>query len=237
MRKLLLGLVLGAMSATAASAVSVGVAGSDRYSSFLNANGHSSSGVALTAPALANLDVLILNRVNGNQAVVDFVNNGGLLITEWSASDWALDTANLLDARDVGGGFVASGTTITFTAAGQATNLDDRSGPSYNTNGFATEFFRRFDNIGAGVEVLATRPGDEAVILAGSYGLGTVLIMGYDWNDQFYGGAIDTGNEQVLLEAVEFSLSPVSPVPLPAGAPLLLGALGIFVMLRRRKTA
>ncbi len=223
------------LSATASLATTVGVAGFDQYSSFLNANGETSSSVSLDAASLAGLDTLILNRVSGNQAVIDFVAGGGLLITEWSASAWALNTANLLDADDTGGGFIGTGTNITFNAAGQATNLDDLSGTTYNTVGSATQFFRSFDNIGASVDVLATRPGGEAVILAGTFGLGTVLIMGYDWNDQPYSGTADNGNEQVLLQAIDFAAD-TPAVPLPAGAPLLIAGIGAFAFLRRRKT-
>ena len=223
--------------ATSAGAATIGTIGSSFANNFLNANGHTASTVSANAASLAGLDAVILHRSGmGNQDVIDFVANGGLLITEWSASVWALNTAGLLDATDTGGGLIGTGTPITFTAAGQATNLDDQSGPTYNTAGPASEFFRTFTNIGSDVDVLATRPGDEAVILAGTYGLGTVLIMGYDWQDQLYADPVDTGNEQVLLQAVEFQLgSDVAPVPLPASGFMLLGALGGVAALRRQK--
>ncbi|MEO1307925.1 MAG: VPLPA-CTERM sorting domain-containing protein [Pseudomonadota bacterium] len=223
--------------ATSAGAATVGTIGSSFANDFLNANGHTASTVSSTAAELADLDTVILHRGGtGNQDLIDFVAAGGLLITEWSSSAWVLNTASLLDATDAGGGFVQTGTVISFTDAGLATDLDELTGPSFSSVG-ATEFFRDFTNIGSSVDILATRPGDEATILGGSFGLGSVLILGYDWQDQGYSGVADNGNEQLLLQAVTYSASDIpAPVPLPASAILLMSAVGGTAFMRRRKS-
>ncbi|MBK0326953.1 VPLPA-CTERM sorting domain-containing protein [Rhodobacteraceae bacterium F11138] len=46
---------------------------------------------------------------------------------------------------------------------------------------------------------------------------------------------VDTGNRYAFIDNLAFAAAPVSAVPLPAGLPLLLGALGGFAMLRRRQ--
>jgi Cadherin-like len=180
----------------------VGVRGTDRYSSFLNSQGIQSE--AYKAANLNEYDVIILNRTPGTADIAQWVNDGGLLITEWDASEWALDVANLLSADSNPGGFIATNTTINITSAGVAAGLSDGIGSSYS-GGPATEFFMNFGNIGPGVEILETRHAGTTVSLGGHSGNGAVLVRGYDWNDKTY----DASNgldalEKMLLNSLHY---------------------------------
>lgn len=148
-----------------------------------------------SAAILANTDVVFLIRTNGNADLASWVQNGGVLITEWNASAWALNTASLIDATDSGGGgFASTPVTFTNTAIGQtlATGL-----PNPYTDGGATEFFRDFTALGATVEIHATRPGNIPAIIGDNAGLGYVLAIGYDYQD--IGGALPGSNTEQLM--------------------------------------
>ena len=72
------------------------------------------------AASYAGLDAFILLRTTGTTELANFVLGGGLLITEWSASQWALNTVNLLNADDTGGGGPANGALIVGSRSGSS---------------------------------------------------------------------------------------------------------------------
>lgn len=189
---------------------------------------------APSSATYGTFDAIIMLRTTGSQELIDFVNAGGLLVTEWSASQWVLNTAQLLGTtRDTGGGLVATGTVVTFTTEGTAAGLSTNIGASY-AEGSNTEFFRDFSPIDATTTtVYATRPGNIPVIIGGTYGAGAVLVLGYDWADHGYAANGPTAN--LILNAFNFT---GSPIPEPGSAALFLGA-GAFgvVALRRRRAA
>jgi len=230
-------LVLGAAAPAAATTVTIiGTNSSTDIASFLSGQGFtikqnlsSSSGANYTG-----VDAVILLRTTGDAALASFVAAGGKLITEWSGSDWALNTAHLLNATDTGGGLVATGTTVSFTAAALAAGAGNGVGSSYSAGG-SSEFFRNFSSLGSGVTTWATIGSGTAEVLAGRSGSGSVIIDGMDWADSFAssGGA----NQQVLVNYLNASV-PASSVPEPASWAMMLtgfGAIG-FAMRRRRTT-
>lgn len=224
------------MIATSANAAVIGVSGArhSSISSFLTSQGHTvvdygNASAPFAAASYAGLDAYVLERVDGSAALADFVTNGGTLVTEWTGADWALNTANLLDADISGGGFVGSATPITFTAAGIDAGLATGLSNPYSDSG-ATQYFRNIINIGADVEILATRPSNVPVIIGGASGAGNVVIMSHDWADGF-----PAVSQQLLLNALNVDFN-ADPVPAPGALALLgLGILGLAT--RRRMTA
>ncbi len=229
-------IVLSAGVAVPAQAMSIGIAGTNgaiAIKTFLEANGHAVTNFVL-APTLdadyAGLDAFILLRTVGAPALENFVLAGGLLITEWNASSWALDTANLLSADDVD--FAAKEDAVTFTAAGMAAGLGD-SLPNPYSDPPRTDYYRTFANIGAGVDILATRFDGGPAILGGAAGAGSVLIIGYDWADSF--PTTMSNNGQLLLNALQYRAP--APVPEPASLFLLATGAGLVARrIRRRRT-
>lgn len=221
---------------TAADAANIGIYGSNsnaQIATFLNANGHTvvQNMGSVAGANYSGLDAVILLRTPGDAATAAFVTGGGKLITEWNASTW-VDSANLLSFDDVGGGFVGTGTTVSFTASGLAAGIGTGIGTSYSA-GAASEFFRNFSNIGAGVQVWGTRPGGNATILAGASGAGFVIVNGADWADDF---PSSSSNSQLLLNFLNVNATP-GGVPEPATwAMMLLGFGAMGVALRRRPT-
>lgn len=153
-----------------------------------------------SAAILANTDVVFLIRTNGNTDLATWVQNGGVLITEWSASVWALNTANLINATDSGGGGVGSGTPVTFTSTSIGQTLGTGL-PNPYADGGATEFFRNFTALGGSVEIHATRPGNIPAIIGDNAGLGYVLAISYDYQD-IGGGLSGSNTEQLILNAL-----------------------------------
>lgn len=179
----------------------IGGWGTEKMKSFLAAQGY----VAITLTAvpnaadLATYDAVILMRTPGNDNLIEWVKKGGLLITEYDASMWTLNTAKLLNARHVSAGYVEN-SVVTFASTTKGAKLGkDLPNPYYEAD--RTDFFISFSNIGEDVEVLATRSG-QAAILGGTSGSGYSMIIGYDWGDGFPETYSLTG--QLLLNALTF---------------------------------
>jgi hypothetical protein len=224
----------------AADAANIGLYGSNSntdIASLLTTNGHTVTDFGGTAPTpaqLSGLDVLILLRTSGNTDIANFVTGGGLLVTEWDASDWALNTANLLDADDTGGGLIGiGGVPVAFTGAGAA--LGQGVANPYSDLD-RTDYFRNFANIGASVNILATRPGDIPAIIGGASGSGNVLIIGYDWADEF--GLANADTRQLILNAVNYQRKHAVPAFTGMGMILLLilAGAGALFFLKRQKS-
>ncbi|MEZ5524248.1 MAG: hypothetical protein R3E62_04670 [Pseudomonadales bacterium] len=204
---------------------------------FLNNNGHTATNFGSAAPTAAQLvgvDAVINLRGNGNADVANFVNNGGLLITEWQGAEWALDTANLLNADGGGNLSIGTNTPITHTAAGLVLGLGDGLANPF-ADGPRTQFQWTLGNIGAGVDILATRPGDIATIIGGVSGSGYALINSLDWADSFPSNGSVSGTW--LLNALNIELGE-NRVPVVNTVALLgLGLVGLSLVRRRAKNA
>jgi hypothetical protein len=201
---------------------------------FLQSNGNTVFDLN-TTPNFTGLDTVILLRTSPTGSVStdlqNFVLGGGRLITEFTGADWALgNTAgNLLNADVTGGATLAPGTDITFTPEGIDSGLSDGIGTSYK-DGTRTQTFR---NIGPGVTVLATRPGatPPPAIIGGASGLGSTLVIAYDWADDFANANADT--QQLILNALNYPPT-VPAVPEPATVMGLL-AFGLAGLASARK--
>jgi hypothetical protein len=175
----------------------VAVLGSNSASitTYLNANGFTATNFNSSIPSaavLAGFDAVVLSRIAGNATVDNFVRSGNLLVTEWDASAWALNTAHLLNATDAGGGFIGTSTPVTFSNNTLGNLLSTGLGNPYSNTG-ATEYFRTLSSIGSGVTILGTRPTNIPAILGGQSGTGYTLIMGYDWQDIFPASSSPSG--------------------------------------------
>lgn len=203
-------------AANAAQIVLVGNNNNTAISSFLNANGHN---VIAANPGFTGADIVILLRADGSLDLQNWVLGGGNLLTEWTGADWALGSANLINADVSGGGFIGTNTTITFSTEGQTAGLGDGVGTSFSA-GAASEFARTITNVGGGAEVWATRPGGVPVIVAGEAGNGFVIANGLDWADDLN----EVSNRQVLLNSINAfgNRNQVAAVPEPATWAMML---------------
>lgn len=213
-----------------ANAGLIGVWNGSQFAGGISSAGHTYVNVnaSSTLAELSVLDQVWLIRTNGDADLNNYVLNGGTLITEWSGSSWAINSMSMLNATDVLIGNIATNTPITFTQPGLdlgfATNLSN----TYS-NGGATQFFRSFINIGAGVDVIATASGYN-VGISGSYGLGSVVALGWDWQDDFNNNA----TTQLLVNDI-IGLSFDTPqVSVPEPSTLAIFALGIMGLVSRR---
>jgi hypothetical protein len=188
---------------------------SGTITSFLNSNGFYATqfGTVPDATTLDDYDAVILLRVTGNSTLSSWVTNGGMLITEWSAANWALNTAGLLNASAPSG--TGLGTQpITFAN----TTLGNQLGanlPNPYSEGGQTEFFYTINSIGSGVEVIATRPSNEPAIIGGRSGLGYTFIIGYDWGDSFSSSSSLTGT--MLVNTLNSDVTNSNPQAPTAG--------------------
>jgi PEP-CTERM motif len=204
-----------------AQAATIGLLGTNSnaaLTTFLQSNGNTVVDLNTTTN-FTGLDTVILLRTSPTDSVStdlqNFVLGGGRLITEFTGADWALNTANLLNADVTGGATISPNTTITFTQAGIDSGLSDGIGSSY-ADGSRTQSFRTIPigNIGTGVDVLANKPSTNPVaIIGGASGLGSTLVIAYDWADDFANANTDT--QQLILNALNYPPT-VPTVPEPA---------------------
>lgn len=203
-----------------AEAATIGLLGTNSnaaLTSFLQTNGYSVVDLNVPTPSFTGLDSVILLRNVPTGATStnlrNFVLNGGQLITEQSGADWALGntSGNLLNADVITRGTAGFNTSVTFTAAGISSGLAAGINNPY-ADGTRTETFLTIGNIGAGVSILATRPGATPTIpaiIGGASGSGSTLVIAYDWADDFANANADT--QQLILNAL-----PPSTIPEPA---------------------
>jgi len=197
----------------------VGTNSNNEVTSWLQTNGHSVTNFGSTLPtSLVNYNAVILLRTNGNDTIKNFVLGGGLLITEWTGADWATSTG-LLDATITSGGQVGTGVPITFTTAGINAGLANNMSNPYS-DAARTDHFRYFGTIGSDVEILGTRSTNVAAIVGGSSGLGSTLLLAYDWADGF--SSANAYTKSLILNSLQYSNT---AVPEPATWTML----GIFI--------
>ena len=230
------------LSATSSAAVVAifGYNSNAEIASFLQANGHTvvyQDYAAPEASALNGVDAVIALRADGNDAVKSFVLDGGLLITEWTSAEWAINTANLLSGTASNGGIIddisyAQNSTITLTDKALRLGLGDNGLGSQYADGERTGFAYSIENTTA--DILATSEG-KTVMVGGSAGDGYVLANSLDWADIFQG---NTPSGQWLLNALNIQYGASSSVPEPALPALLgLGLTAMFFSRRRAKAA
>lgn len=207
-----------------ANAGLIGVWGnSTPFASQIGNAGHTFVGVN-SSSTLAELDLLDqvwLIRQNGDNDLRDYVLNGGTLVTEWSGASWAINTMSMLNATDQFG--YASNNSVTFTQAGLDLGFGT-SLPTTYSNGGATQYFRSFTNIGTDVDIIATSNGYN-VGITGSYGLGNVVALGWDWQDT----SANATNQLLVNDITGLSFTAV-----PEPTTLAIFALGIMGLASRR---
>lgn len=229
-------LLVGCVQSASAAIISVfGSNSSTQITSFLNSNGHTAAayGGAIGAANLAGVDVAILIRTSGNADLNAFVQNGGILITEWSGADWALNSQNYFGASISGGGVIGTNTPQLVSSAGIAMGLTaGLSNPWADT--VRTEFSRFITNAGTASELL-TYSGGNISMVGGAVGQGYVFANGLDWADSFGTGAHNSG--QMLLNMISANFDGgQTPDPVPEPSLFLLTLLGVVGIAMRRRS-
>jgi hypothetical protein len=223
-----------ALATPTVEAANIGLLGTNSnvaLASFLISNGNNVFDLN-TTPNFTGLDTVILLRdfPTGTTStnLINFVLGGGRLITELDSSDWALNEANLLAAEDVGGSDLGLSTQVTFTAEGISSGLAAGVSNPYS-DGERSQFFQNLNITGPGVQVLATKPNllNTNAIIGGASGLGTTLIIGYDWADNFGNANADT--QRLILNALNYTAStPRVPEPVALTGILAFGVAGLL---------
>ena len=226
--------VTGVQSASAAVISVFGGNSNTEITSFLNSNGHTAAayGGAITAANLSGVDVAILLRASGNADLDAFVQNGGILITEWSGADWALTAQNYFGASVSGGGFIGTNTLQLVSSAGIAMGLTTGLSNPW-ADGPRTEYSYFISNAGSASELLTYNGGNISMI-GGAVGQGYVFANGLDWADSFGSGAHNSG--QMLLNMINADFDGgQSPDPIPEPSLFFLSLLGMVGIAMRRR--
>ncbi|PKF60583.1 hypothetical protein CW745_13700 [Psychromonas sp. psych-6C06] len=179
---------------------------------------------ATTLEELDTLEQVWLIRRDGDADLNNYVLNGGTLVTEWSGASWAVNSMSMLEADDSFG--FASRTSVTFTQEGIDLGFTTNLPNPYSNEG-ATEFFRSFTGIGEGVDIIATANGYN-VGIAGSYGLGNVVALGWDWVDT---NALNPMNQLLVNDITGLSFSPKG---VPEPGTLVIFALSLIGLASRK---
>ena len=240
-KTLLATLLLSLTTYTQAAVVAImgtGLASGTAIENFLASHGHTVVYNSASAPSSANLagvDAVIALRTDGNEDVKNFVLNGGLLITEWTAAVWAVNTAQLLEAH-AGNRIEIPNSTVMLTDAGKALGLGARDMPEIYSDPGRSDVIRPFTGLGEGVDVLSALPGGEAAIIGGAAGSGYVIASSLDWADYF--GSASYATRTWLLNAldVKWNTPNNSSVPEPATLLLLILGCSTLLLLRRHHT-
>ena len=214
-----------------ANAGIIGVIGGNsttQITNYLNANGHSATWYghsgAISAADYLTMDAVVMTRTQGDANLINFISNGGLLITEWNSS-WALNTANLLTPTDSGHPGSRSFDPVEITSAGIAAGLSAGMNNPY-LDGGQSQHYRSLTGLDSSVDVLMEWSRDNvAVAIGGAYGSGSVLVNTLDWADGF--GAYGTNqSELMLLNMLNYDAHASVSVPEPSSIALL--GLGLF---------
>ncbi len=223
-------LSLLASQALAGKIAVVGFNSATQITGFLNANGHTATHYSgASSVDYTDLDAVVLLRTTGDANMATFVEDGGLLVTEWNAT-WALNTANLLTPTDTGHPPSRPSDPVLITAEGISAGLAAGMDNPF-LDGGQSQHYRGLSGIGSDVEVLLEWSSDNiAVAIGGSYGDGSVLINTLDWADGF-GGNGSGQSEQMLLNMLNYSHGAAVPAP----ASIALFGLGLLLLGRTRR--
>lgn len=195
----------------------IGTHYSGEIKTFLEANGYPTT---INPTSLNEFDIAILMRRDGNDGLRNWVLNGGYLITEWSASKWALNTANLLPAIDLNLDITDSENAqhVKIRPWGVALGFADGLSCNPYFDAQRTQFFREFA-FSTCVDYIGQRVLDlEPAIFGGRSGQGQTLVIGYDWSDGFNNSVEnDPDTPQLLLNALNYGYRCVEVLPNPVG--------------------
>lgn len=194
---------------------------------FLTANGHNVTNVNqsfISGGGLASLDALYFNRsgislASSNLAAIQsFVNDGGVVITEFTSTDFGLDNFGFCTAGNLDVSFgVPSGTVfggnniIVNTSHSLAVGL-----PTSFCSGDPIGVFRVFSNLDPAFEVVATFDGDQnsdgtddPVVAVCEAGTGAWIAFFCDFGDFTFGshncpsgGGATPEEQQLLLNSI-----------------------------------
>lgn len=212
-----------------------GLSSSAAIEKFLTSNGHTvvyNEAAAPGAASLKGVDAVIALRTDGNDDLKNFVLNGGLLITEWTAALWAVNTAQLIEAH-AGDRIEIPNSTVMLTDAGKALGLGARDMPEIYSDLGRSDVIRPFTGLGEGVEVLSALPSGEAAIISGTAGSGYVIASSLDWADYF--SSANYATRTWLLNALDVKWNTPANGTIPEPATLLLLSLGCCAFLLSRR--
>jgi len=223
-------LLSGIQVSKAMNVAIIGSNGNANIVTYLTNNGFTATDFGTTLPSaatLASYQAVVLLRYAGNSDLSAWVTNGGLLITEWDAAEWAINTAHLLNATATSAGNVGGGTPITFSGSTLGVKLNTGL-PNPYSDGGATEYFYNFTSIGGGVETLGTRPTNLPAIIGGAYGSGYTFVIGYDWADGFPATSSNSGTllKNALNSGATGVQIPANPTSIAATYTVLCNGAG-----------
>ncbi|EPX82357.1 hypothetical protein Salmuc_04082 [Salipiger mucosus DSM 16094] len=184
------------------------------------------------AAAMTGVDALLIPELERSALtldsatrsdVADFVGSGGNLVVSASYANNEAALLNAIFGWSLTGGSGSGAMQLQSAAAG----TDFAGGPATLASLNGT-----YDLLLSSLPSSATAiyaDSNSARVFSAEVGAGSVTFLAYDWYDT----ATDADWGAVLNTALNVD---VSPVPLPAGLPLLLAGLGGLVALRRRQS-